>query len=64
MTATAWTRRRHPCAPAYYLGRPADWWITALAASRAAVPPKASSCGAFHRQRAASICAPGGKMRR
>ena len=38
MTATARTRRRHPCAPAYYLGRPADWWITALAASRAAVP--------------------------
>ena len=55
MTATAWTQRRHPCAPAYYLGRAADWWITALAASCAGVPAKASAHGAFHRQSAAAI---------
>jgi len=35
MPATACTqRRRHLRAPAYYLGRPAGWWITALAAGR------------------------------
>jgi len=34
MTATAWTPRRYSRAPAYYLGRPAGWWITALAAGR------------------------------
>ena len=34
MTATAGTQRRSSCTPAYYLGRPASWWITALAASR------------------------------
>jgi len=34
MTATASTRRRYSSAPAYYLGRPAGWWVAALAASR------------------------------
>jgi len=46
MTATARAQRRHPGAPAYYLGRAADWWITALAASRAGVLAKASAHGA------------------
>jgi len=55
MTATAWTQRRHPCAPAYYLGRAADWWITALAASRTGVLAKASAHGACHRRPASVI---------
>ena len=31
MAASTRTQRFYPNAPAYYLGRPASWWITALA---------------------------------
>ena len=31
MVASTRTKRFYPNAPAYYLGRPASWWITALA---------------------------------
>jgi hypothetical protein len=55
MTATAWTRRRHPGAPAYHLGRAADRQVTALTASRASVLAKASAHGACHRRPAAVI---------
>jgi len=31
MAASTRTQRFYPNRPAYYLGRPAHWWITALA---------------------------------
>ena len=31
MVASTRTKRFYPSTPAYYLGRPASWWITALA---------------------------------
>ena len=31
MAASTRTQRFYPNMPAYYLGRPAHWWITALA---------------------------------
>jgi len=68
MTATARTRRRYSSAPAYYLGRAAGWWITALAASRRGrsgeavspprLPPPASRSDMSPRRKDAKITRP------
>jgi len=53
MTGTQ-PRRAYPSsAPAYYLGRPAEWWTTALSARRQARRRSRAAAPGLHRQEAA-----------